>query len=142
MILPASNQLRLAIRIFFFVFTVFIVLVSTKANMNDSDREWGSNFLIRLDYVFHFSAFFVWGLLLRFSIPVRWVKTMWHLFSIIVLAALFTYFVEFAQKFIPGRAYNPYDLLANFLGLIFALGVHRLSPRKWNKFFRHLTDNS
>lgn len=133
------KQWRILLRIVFALSTLFIIFVSAYPNLNDNDHEFGSGFLIRLDYLFHFLVFFFWGLALRFAVPVKWVKTIWHLLGVIIAAMLFVVFSEFYQKYVPGRAYNPYDLLANFLGLFLALGIHRLFPATWNRLFRFLT---
>jgi VanZ family protein len=137
-----NKKLRLTIRSMFVLATLFIVLASALPNLNDNDRELGMDFLIRIDYLFHFSVFFGWGLLLRLSLPAKWGKTLRHIITSITLALIFTYLSEYFQHYVPGRAYNPVDLGMNFGGFILALGIHRLFPRQWNSIYRLLTDNS
>lgn len=137
-----SYRSKLIFRSLFFAATLFIIASTAVPNLNDPDTEVGSNFLIRPDYVFHFTVFFVWGLLLRLAIPLSFAKTMWHLIGIIAIAFIFTYLSEFFQVFIPGRAFNPKDLLLNFAGLILALGFHRILPGIWRRLYAMITENS
>lgn len=137
-----NKKLRLAIRILFIIATLLIVVSSTLPDINFNGRELGMDFLIRIDYVFHFSVFFGWGVLLRLTLPERWGKSLWHIFITITIALIFAYLNEYFQHYVPGRTYNPMDLGMNFTGLMLALGIHRLFPRQWIKLYRFLTDNS
>jgi len=84
-----------------------------------SQPENGEESFFSPDYVFHFGAYFLLTglfLLWKFS-PGFYSNSRTIIFSLLALFAL-AVLTEFIQKAIPQRAYNPYDMLCNALGIL------------------------
>ncbi len=77
------------------------------------------DFQFRIDYILHFSAFFTLSLFFLFWKSLYYVKKQYvilipYFFIGLGLALL----LEFLQKFIPGRTFNPFDFIANACGIL------------------------
>jgi len=75
-------------------------------------------FEIRLDYIIHFSAYFILVLLYLLWLGIKGPgkKILFFLLSVLggfVISSL----IEGIQIFIPGRMYNPVDILYNCVGV-------------------------
>lgn len=105
-------------KIVFWLWFVFIAVVSSLPNIpTQKVNIWDEPF--RLDYLEHFGVFAILG-----GIFVLWkadekahfcIKN--HLIFVLGLL-LFGTLDELHQLWIPGRSYNPLDLIYNLLGLI------------------------
>ena len=119
----------------FFFWLVSIVVISSLPKLSDPDIEWLSDFQIRLDYLFHFGAFALLALFWCISYFLKNVdyslkKRVRFFLLLMVFAAL----DEAHQIFIPGRSFNPIDLLFNELGLsvsIFGWPIIEKYFKKW-----------
>ncbi|MGC9470874.1 MAG: VanZ family protein [Bacteroidales bacterium] len=84
-----------------------------------SQPEKGEDSFFSPDYFFHFGAYFLLTglfLLWKFS-PGFYGNSRAIILSLSTLFAL-AVFTEFIQKAIPERAYNPFDMLCNALGIV------------------------
>jgi len=92
-----------AMFIIWFLFTLVLFL------MPWSGQEVGFTLM---DKIIHFGLFFLLFIFAFLSFKTAWYKVfLWLLFYVVI--------IEFIQEFfIPGRGYQPGDLLAGFLGLL------------------------
>ena len=102
------------------IITVYIItlillsVVSINGDMAPSRRHWGG---IRTDYIIHAVFFVPWMILAN----LRWnqsnkCKIFWCLLGIGVILAIVS---EIVQLLIPKKAFNPIDLAANGVGIVF-----------------------
>lgn len=88
------------------------------------------HFEIRLDYIFHFTIYLIFSIIF-FLWKINGKKQRkFHILAIIViLSIILAVFDEFHQKLIPGRTFNPIDLVYNcaglFTGFIFSIIISR-----------------
>jgi VanZ family protein len=82
-------------------------------------RILGLKYSLQSDMLFHAGYYFCATLLMFFFLKLKKLGPLF-LFFLFLLPTIF----EFFQQFIPGRTFSIYDLLANFAGLIAALGVY------------------
>ncbi|RME02089.1 MAG: VanZ family protein [Deltaproteobacteria bacterium] len=93
------------------------------------------------DKVLHFGAYALLGLLFAFAQAASWpqIATPW---IAILLTALYGVGDEFHQAFVPGRDFDPFDMLADALGgsagawLSFRLGLPAQMEAGW-RAIRH-----
>lgn len=110
--------------IFFMVWFCLIVLVSVIPD-NSPDTLKINMYELRLDYLKHFFVYLPLGF---FLLSLRRNKII-----LTVLLGLFVIsFPEILQYFIPYRAYNPIDLISNFIGLIAGIVIYNFFNRKFH----------
>lgn len=104
-------------RIFNFVFWIYLlallilnVIPDVPAPEIKTGDEW-----IRLDYAIHFLMYFIAGLLLYYSQKSTGQRAVFLHLSVMVIYAGFS---EILQLWIPGRTFNPVDLVYNLLGVV------------------------
>ncbi len=73
---------------------------------------------VRLDYIIHFIIYFVWMFLLWKMTCKDEKTTLAHVTGYVALGLIFALFTEGIQYFIPYRAFNINDLIANGLGIV------------------------
>jgi len=95
-------------------YTYILILVFLPLNGNKTFLNNTFIIMIRLDYIFHILLFLPFALLLQQSMNTKIITSLF-------LGCLFASFCEIIQYFLPYRAFNINDLLANFLGIF--LGV-------------------
>lgn len=110
-----------SLRYIFYSWLILIILLNVLPGLNNKVNDINRIFEIRLDYVFHFIMYFA-------GIYVFWQwkfisfyerrKFMIFLFFVIWMA--FSFLFEYFQHYIPGRSYNPVDLLMNLTGVFTA----------------------
>lgn len=109
-------------RILFYVWMAALLLLSSLPNIGKPEVEWLSDFTIRLDYLFHFGAY---GLLTLLYCLVYFFKEqkffLRHRMKLAFLLLMLATADEFHQLLIPGRTFNPLDLLFNTLGVLVCL---------------------
>lgn len=77
---------------------------------------------IRLDYLIHFVEYGILAFLTLLSSEKKDFRFNYKKYLIVISAlAVFAFADEFHQKFIPGRTFNPRDLLSNLSGIIAAV---------------------
>lgn len=72
----------------------------------------------RVDYILHGLAFFILPIIAYLANGERGRSYLWYAF--ITFSVILALSIEFIQQLVPGRVFNPLDILANFIGL--ALG--------------------
>ncbi len=87
-------------------------------------------FEFRLDYVFHFIIYFIFSIIFFiWKINGKKQRKFNLLAMMIILSVILAVFDEFHQMLIPGRTFNPVDLIYNcaglFTGFIFSLIAFR-----------------
>jgi VanZ family protein len=123
-------QQKKLFRILFWVWGLVIFILSSLPNIpTQKVNIWDEPF--RLDYLEHFGVFAIWGGLFVVwkmkPIGHFYVKNyIWPIIATLVFAAA----DEFHQIWIPGRTFNPLDLIYNMTGL---LAAYSLGPLflKW-----------
>jgi glycopeptide antibiotics resistance protein len=92
---------------------VFSVLLLVLLPVNDADSFINHSYVINLraDYVFHLLMFLPWMFFLM-------VKNYTGNFSWMALGVIFAAAAEFLQYFVPYRAFNINDLIANIAGIL------------------------
>ena len=103
----------------FLVYTAFLVLLAILP-INSSESAINNNYLlsIRLDYLLHFAVFIPWVLLLRLFSGVRFREDAGEVGWLVLAGILFAAANEGIQYFLPYRAYNINDLVANSVGVL------------------------
>ena len=106
----------------FIIWTLFIIYMSVRPSANEILKK--HLFEMRMDYLMHFFAYFVFG-----SLYVLWranrqfkIKSI-ELAILIATAISFSILIEYIQLFIPTRAFNVVDMFYNFIGVIGGVGV-------------------
>lgn len=118
------------LRIIFWIWLIFIAIVSSLPNIpTQKINIWDQPF--RLDYLEHFGVFAI-----LLALFVFWKSDASGHFSvkkhlIFVIALVFFAIVdELHQIWIPGRTYNPLDLIYNLLGTIAGIYLTKFGLRK------------
>ena len=123
-------HLRPISKYLFIVWIIIIVVVSSMPTLPTPKIRTGE-MVIRLDYLIHFCEYGLLAFLAylsyagkEFNISLK--KILIITFFLIIFALL----DEFHQKLIPGRSFNPKDILSNIIGILAALLFCWLSFRK------------
>ena len=98
-----------------FVWTVLIVFLTIAPSESLPAVKIGLN-----DKVLHFMFFYIYGFLVYGGIFTDKHAT-WKVLMVLVIVNLFGFGLEILQKSIPGRSYDGFDILFNFIGTL--LGV-------------------
>lgn len=122
---------RLVFKILFYITASAITLLSlVSLNINRTESIAGVTF--RMDYLFHFAAYFSMALFLgRWKCKEKLDKKLFIMILIfgIVSSSIF----EFIQLAIPNRVFNPLDVFFNFIG--FCIGVI-IAKEIWRNAFK------
>jgi len=125
MISAINNWLtRTRIKYLFFGYAILLLLLAVlPINIKGSTINHTYIVSIRLDYLLHCTIFLPWIFLMRkfsgtnfqlsFARPLMWIS----------VGLLFAIFTEVLQFYLPYRAFNINDLLANGLGILFGAVV-------------------
>jgi VanZ family protein len=103
--------------VLFILCTAVIILLSLIPYSPEMAVKAESGF--RWDYLEHFLAFFTFG-----SLYVIWRSDRnYHmrgteLFVLLIASGGFSFAMEYAQLYVPGRAFNPIDLTCNLAGVL------------------------
>ncbi len=105
--------------ILIYSFLLFLAsIVPTFNTMNDNKIHF--LFEIKIDYVFHFLAYFGFFLVILFFQLLHFTRFSFKDFSkTFIFILFFSFLTEFLQLFLSYRTFNPIDLLSNFLGIFF-----------------------
>ena len=100
----------------FLTWFVFILIISSIPNVSVNKVEISDKgFHIRLDYILHFTIFLILALLyLSWKNEYGYRNILLTVFFGIIYASL----TEYEQKIIPGRTFNPFDLIYNSSGFV------------------------
>lgn len=107
----------------FIAWLVIILTVSSIPNLNTPHLRLGRS-VLRLDYLFHTTQYTILALLFilwkgrngyRFSTGM--------IFLTLLAGILLAVLDETHQLFIPGRSFNPIDMVSNGMGVILGLGI-------------------
>jgi len=103
----------------FIVYTIGIILLCTLP-INSSESGLNNNYLvsIRFDYLAHFVLFIPWMFLLKKTSNFSFKKNINSTAGLILVALLFALSTELIQYYLPFRAFNINDLVANGIGII------------------------
>lgn len=128
--MTALLQYKNTLKIFFWLWILFIAIVSSLPNIPTQEINiWDEPF--RLDYLEHFGVFYILS-----AIYVAWKADKKSIFSFrkhfssLLLLGIFAILDEIHQIWIPGRAYNPLDLIYNLLGLIAGIFLTKFALTK------------
>ena len=107
------------LKVLFITYTILLVLLAIlPINSAGSTINHTHIVSIRLDYLLHFSIFLPWMFLLWKMVGVSFRTNFHQSLYYIFLGLLFAFANEAVQYFLPYRAFNINDLLANGLGVI------------------------
>ena len=116
--LNLSNMTRKIIfGIMFSVWMIILILLSVWPTVSSIIQQDVTEF--HWDYLEHFILYFILGFLYvlwridkNFYIPVL------EFIIFLVAGFIFSWLTEYLQVFIPGRAFNLYDMISNMVGII------------------------
>lgn len=107
------------IRTALIVYTIFLVLLSIlPINSTSSTINHTYVVKVRLDYLLHYIVFFSWMFLVWISTNIGFRTDFRKTVFIIFLCLLFALVNELFQFFLPYRAFNINDLVANCIGVL------------------------
>ena len=98
----------------------FVLVVLAVLPINNSDSLLNNNFIlsIRLDYLAHFAIFIPWMGVAWFYTGCNFKRTPLKAFNWILFGLVLAISTEFIQYYLPYRAFNINDLVANILGVM------------------------
>jgi glycopeptide antibiotics resistance protein len=101
------------------IYTSLILLLAVLP-INGTDSILNNQYIlsIRLDYLVHFAIFVPWMMLIWLFKGLRFNRTPIRIFGWILAGIALGMATEFIQYFLPYRAFNINDLLANVMGVI------------------------
>jgi VanZ family protein len=101
------------------IYTVVIFLLAV-IPINGANSILNNQYLldIRLDYIVHFAIFIPWMMLIWLFKGLSFTSTPLKVFGWILAGIALGVSSEFIQYFLPYRAYNINDLLANVMGVV------------------------
>ena len=105
-------------RTLFLLYTVVLVLLAVLP-INSSGSALNNTFVvhIRLDYLLHFAVFIPWVVLLRMYSGTSFRSEAWKTLLLVLAGIAFAAANEAVQYFLPYRAFNINDLVANGVGV-------------------------
>ncbi len=110
--------------LFFILLTLIAYLALTPVSHSASTLCW--------DKINHLAAYFCLGVIADMAF-----RTGERLFTKILLLLAYSALIETAQRYIPARQFELYDILTNALGLLLAATfIHALKKTKFYQFFR------
>ena len=97
---------------------IFIFFLSSKENLPDLNK-----FILNFDKIAHFIVYFVLGIFLQVFLIINFDLKRKQFYYIFIIAVGFTFALsdEYHQIFVPNRKPDLYDLIFNFLGIIFSI---------------------
>jgi VanZ family protein len=100
-------------------YTALIILLSVLP-INNSNSFLNNQFILsfRLDYLVHFGIFIPWMFLIWLFTGERFKNTPWKPLRWILVGLILAVTTECIQYFLPYRAFNINDLVANILGVL------------------------
>lgn len=103
---------------FFSIYTIGIILLCTLP-INSSKSGLNDIYIVsvRLDYITHLFLFIPWMFLWRKLTNLNFKKEMFKSTLLIISSLLFAFGSELIQYYLPFRAYNINDLIANGVGV-------------------------
>jgi len=103
----------------FWAYTIILVLLAVLP-INGSESTINNTYVvsIRLDYLLHCLVYIPWMFLLGWMTEATIKKKAGTVLSYVLIAFVFAFVNEGIQYFLPYRAYNINDLLANGLGVL------------------------
>jgi len=106
-------------KILFMVYTIVLVLLAVLP-INSTGSVINNTYLIsiRLDYILHFVTILPWMFLLWKTGGVSFSSNLYQAFLYIIIGLIFALATETIQYFLPYRAFNINDILANCLGVV------------------------
>jgi VanZ family protein len=107
--------MKLFYRIGFLLYVLLLIWVYLNPSMGITSVEV-SNKSYRVDYFLHGFAFFILPIVAYLANGERERPFLWYAF--IVFSVILALSIEFIQQLVPGRVFNPLDLLSNIIGLI------------------------
>ncbi len=95
-----------------------IFFLSSKENLPDLNK-----FILNFDKISHFVVYFVLGIFLQVFFIINLDLKRKQIYYIIIISIGFTFALsdEYHQIFVPNREPDFYDLIFDFLGIIFSL---------------------
>lgn len=104
------------------VFTIISIMVVSSIPSVPTLKIHTAKSDIRLDYFIHFCEYGFLAFIAFLTFTGKDFTTPFKSFILIALGlVIFAVIDEFHQKFIPGRTFNPKDLMSNVGGIIFAV---------------------
>ena len=121
---------RLVFKTLFYLTAIAIAFLSlVSLNFNKTEQIGGLSF--RLDYLFHFAAYFCLALFLVLWQCKRFAQKKF-LVSALLFGLVFSILFELIQIILPNRVFNPLDVLFNSLGFL-RLGAFRCARYETNE---------
>nr|WP_157754629.1 VanZ family protein [Salinivirga cyanobacteriivorans] len=100
-------------RIIFWLLIISFIVISSIPNSALNRTVQADSFTFRLDYVLHFIAYLVIGVLAALAYKPNW--------KVFLLLIVFAMAEEGHQYWIPHRTMNPVDFMFDVLGLVVAM---------------------
>lgn len=112
------KQIQKKIGLLFWFYTVVIILLCVlPINASESSLNNISIVSVRLDYLVHIFLFIPWMLLWKYYTKQSFDKSMDKTILLISVGCLFAFSTEIVQLYLPYRAFNINDLIANIVGV-------------------------
>jgi VanZ family protein len=114
---PAFYFNKRFLGIFSITWAIIIATISSIPNLPNPEIPESNWISFRLDYLFHFFVFFILGIaVVLWQTPGKLKLARWSMAIIILAGSAFGIIDEVHQLIIPGRSYNPLDLIYNLFG--------------------------
>jgi VanZ family protein len=108
---------RKYLRGFAIVWAMLIFTVSSIPNLPNPELPENDFLSLRLDYLFHFAVFFILSVaMVLWQIPASFKFKPSGLTRIMTIGTAFAIIDEVHQLIIPGRSFNPIDMVFNLAG--------------------------
>lgn len=102
----------------FFNATLIIITVLSIIPTPFVEKATISGFTFRLDYLFHFIAYFLLAMFLMLWKKGKHTRKNFLIY-ILLFGIVSSFIFELIQIFLPNRVFNPMDVLFNLLGFVF-----------------------
>lgn len=106
--------MKLLFRIAFILYALFLLWAYLNPSMGITSVEVNKQ-TVRIDYFLHAMAFMVLPIISHLACSHRASQNLWY--ALIITSFVLALSMEFLQQLVPGRTFNPLDIVANVTGV-------------------------
>jgi VanZ family protein len=115
----------------FVIYVVALIIMNVIPNFTPSSLQLDDDSVFRTDYILHILVFILLPVIYYFSRGRTFADRLLINRRYIFIAGLFfSMFVELIQLAVPGRTFNPMDMIFNGVGFLVGVGVVVLMDRR------------